>query len=50
MKGKHGRSFCYLVCINILDGFITYWGIQYGWIEEANPLMRAVFKWIHLFS
>ncbi|WP_408962573.1 DUF5658 family protein [Guptibacillus hwajinpoensis] len=30
--------------MNTLDGFITYWGIQNGWIGEVNPLMRALFQ------
>ncbi|MFK3960891.1 DUF5658 family protein [Guptibacillus hwajinpoensis] len=34
----------YLASINALDGFLTYWGIQNGWIGEVNPLMRALFQ------
>ncbi|WP_369290140.1 DUF5658 family protein [Anaerobacillus sp. 1_MG-2023] len=45
-KGTKWEKFfvIYLACINTLDGFITYWGIQNGWIGEVNPLMRALFQ------
>ncbi|WP_377887454.1 DUF5658 family protein [Alkalihalobacillus sp. R86527] len=32
----------YLACCNIIDGFITYWGVQNSVIEEANPMMKAL--------
>ncbi|WP_404323516.1 DUF5658 family protein [Cytobacillus firmus] len=35
--------FAYLAFLNILDGFITYFGIQYGHIQEGNPLMEFVY-------
>ncbi len=44
-KGTTWEKFfvIYLACNNTLDGFITYWGIQNGWIGEVNPFMRALF-------
>ncbi|MGG1687286.1 DUF5658 family protein [Pseudalkalibacillus sp. NRS-1564] len=30
--------------MNALDGFITYCGVQNGWIGEVNPLMRMLFQ------
>ncbi|WP_413774826.1 DUF5658 family protein [Cytobacillus firmus] len=36
--------FTYLAFLNFLDGFITYFGIQYGYIQEGNPLMEFVYN------
>ncbi|WP_273851717.1 DUF5658 family protein [Guptibacillus spartinae] len=31
----------YLAIVNLLDGYITYWGIKNSWIGEVNPIMEA---------
>ncbi|MBT2582908.1 DUF5658 family protein [Planococcus sp. ISL-109] len=31
-----------LVILNGADGFLTYWGLLAGAIEEANPLLRSL--------
>lgn len=31
-----------LVILNLADGFLTYWGLLAGAIEEANPLLSAL--------
>ncbi|KAF0822218.1 DUF5658 family protein [Cytobacillus firmus] len=36
--------FAYLAFLNFLDGVITYFGIQYGHIQEGNPLMEFVYN------
>ncbi|MBY6051980.1 DUF5658 family protein [Cytobacillus firmus] len=36
--------FAYLASLNLLDGIITYFGIQYGLIQEGNPLMEFVYN------
>ncbi|MGA5689253.1 DUF5658 family protein [Cytobacillus pseudoceanisediminis] len=36
--------FAYLASLNLLDGFITYFGIQFGYIQEGNPLMEFVYN------
>lgn len=31
-----------LALLNMADGFLTYWGLQAGAIEEANPLLSSL--------
>ncbi|MGM0898795.1 MAG: DUF5658 family protein [Bacillota bacterium] len=31
-----------LIILNLADGFLTYWGLLAGAIEEANPLLSAL--------
>ncbi|MDP4551593.1 DUF5658 family protein [Alkalihalobacillus macyae] len=47
MKGKSTFRFLiiYLGCCNLLDGFVTFLGLENGWIEEVNPLMRSLYEW-----
>ncbi|MGA9288048.1 MAG: DUF5658 family protein [Anaerobacillus sp.] len=33
----------YLSSCNLLDGIVTFWGLQHGWIGEVNPFMRAIY-------
>ncbi|MFC4711342.1 DUF5658 family protein [Planococcus dechangensis] len=30
-----------LIVLNLTDGFLTYWGLVAGAIEEANPLLSS---------
>lgn len=41
--------FSYLASLNLLDGIITYFGMQYGHIKEGNPLMEVVYNINPLF-
>lgn len=36
--------FIFLAALNLLDGFITHFGILGGHISEANPLMYTVYE------
>lgn len=36
--------FIFLAALNLLDAYITYFGILGGYISEANPLMYTVYK------
>ena len=31
-----------LIILNLADGFLTYWGLVAGAIEEANPLLSSL--------
>ncbi|MDN5709640.1 MAG: DUF5658 family protein [Planococcus sp. (in: firmicutes)] len=31
-----------LIVLNLADGFLTYWGLLSGAIEEANPLLSGL--------
>ncbi len=35
--------FSYLAIINIADGAVTYWGLQFSIIEESNPIMSGLY-------
>ncbi len=39
----------YLSSCNLLDGFVTFWGLQNGWIGEVNPLMKFIYE-LHPFA
>ncbi|KAB2331922.1 MULTISPECIES: DUF5658 family protein [Bacillaceae] len=34
----------YLALLNLLDGAVTYLGLQHNMITEANPLMDAIYE------
>ncbi|QTM98310.1 hypothetical protein ERJ70_02655 [Sediminibacillus dalangtanensis] len=36
--------FLYLALLNLLDGVITFLGIKYEYISEANPLMNSLYQ------
>ncbi|SDM69617.1 DUF5658 family protein [Sediminibacillus halophilus] len=36
--------FMYLALLNLLDGVITFLGIKYEYISEANPLMKSLYQ------
>ncbi|WP_053217224.1 DUF5658 family protein [Virgibacillus senegalensis] len=40
MKG----CFLYLALLNLLDTLITFFGIESGYISEANPLMYSLYQ------
>ncbi|WP_169525267.1 DUF5658 family protein [Pseudalkalibacillus hwajinpoensis] len=46
MKDKSTFRFLviYVGCCNLLDGFVTFWGLENGWIEEVNPFMRSMYE------
>ncbi|MBM7572398.1 DUF5658 family protein [Aquibacillus albus] len=35
----------YLAILNMLDGFITYYGLENAYISEANPLMESLYSY-----
>ncbi|MBM4764485.1 DUF5658 family protein [Bacillus sp. B15-48] len=38
------RLFYYLSLLNIVDAFVTYYGLEKGYITEMNPLMNNVYE------
>jgi hypothetical protein len=48
LKGMGGGVlvflFIYLAVLNILDGIVTFMGLTFGKIEEANPIMNLLFE------
>ncbi|MGD6815546.1 DUF5658 family protein [Metabacillus sp. 84] len=38
-------AFIYLAVVNAADLFITLAGLELGFIQEANPIMRGLYEW-----
>lgn len=38
---KANLAILFLIILNFLDGFLTYYGLTLGVIEEANPLLSS---------
>ena len=36
--------FYYLSVLNIIDGFVTYFGLRFSLIEEVNPIMNQLYE------
>ncbi|WP_428909548.1 DUF5658 family protein [Niallia sp. Krafla_26] len=36
--------FHYLSLLNIVDGIITYWGLEQSLITELNPIMNQIYQ------
>lgn len=36
--------FQYLAVLNLLDAFLTYYGLRNSYITEANPLMNSLYE------
>ena len=34
----------YLFCLNLIDGFLTYYGLFHSYIEEGNPIMSYLYN------
>ncbi|MBD8071324.1 DUF5658 family protein [Bacillus sp. PS06] len=39
----------YLALLNLLDGIFTFYGLQNGHINEANPIMHVLYEFSPLF-
>jgi len=37
--------FHYLSLLNIVDGVLTYWGLEQSLISELIPIMNQVYQW-----
>ncbi|MEH7342883.1 DUF5658 family protein [Bacillus sp. JJ1532] len=44
MKINLKKIFLYLALLNLYDGIVTFFGIQFSLIEESNPIMNALFQ------
>ncbi|WP_163099380.1 DUF5658 family protein [Peribacillus alkalitolerans] len=36
-------AFLYLAALNLIDGYITWFGVHHSYIQEGNPLMASLF-------
>ncbi|WP_410489334.1 DUF5658 family protein [Bacillus sp. DTU_2020_1000418_1_SI_GHA_SEK_038] len=44
MNNDLKKIFLYLALLNLYDGLVTFFGIQFSLIEESNPIMNALYQ------